>query len=83
MDGLIGSGSRGAFYKRETPDRRYAAWYVESWYEGHHYRFFSLSPWHNAGNGTRYDLEIDARRAVDRFMDVTVPQLREQKVRYG
>jgi hypothetical protein len=73
---------RGAFYKRETPDRQYVAWYVESWYYGHHYRFYSLSPWHLAGSGVRYEQEAEAREAVDRFMDVKVPQLLEQKARY-
>ncbi len=60
-------------YKRESADRRFAAWYIESWYYGHHYRFFSLSPWHTAGSGTRCRTEGEACAAVDWYMDVQVP----------
>jgi hypothetical protein len=54
----VGVESRGSVmserhpaYLRESADRQFAAWYVESWYYGHHYRFFSCSPWHLAGLG--------------------------------
>jgi len=62
-------------YVRESKDTRFAAWYCESWYYGHHYRFYSYSPWHTCGLGTRYDYEDDARRAVDHYMDVVVPEM--------
>jgi hypothetical protein len=61
--------------RRVSADGRFAAWYVESWYYGHHYRFFSCSPWHLAGSGTRYQTEEEARAAVDAYMDVRVPRL--------
>ena len=60
-------------YSRESEDKAFAAWYGESWAYGRHYRFFSYSPWHNCGAGTRYDTEKDARQAVDHFMDVWMP----------
>jgi hypothetical protein len=61
---------RHAEYLRESVDRRFVAWYIESWYYGHHYRFFSYSPWHVAGTGTRYGTEEEARAAVDWYMEV-------------
>jgi len=57
-------------YYRESADKQFAAWYVESWYYGHHYRFFSFSPWHTCGAGTPFQTEQEAREAVDRFFDV-------------
>ena len=62
-------------HRRESVDRQFVAWYVESWYDGHHYRFFSCSPWHLAGTGTRYGTEEEARAAVDWYMDVWVPRV--------
>jgi hypothetical protein len=62
-------------YMRESADRRFAAWYIESWYYGHHYRFFSCSPWHGVGSGTRYRTEEEARAAVDAYMEDRVPRL--------
>ena len=62
-------------YKRESADRRFAAWYGESWYYGHHYRLYSYSPWHTCGNGLRYGSEAAARAAVDAFMDEWVPRV--------
>jgi len=61
-------------YRRASADERFVAWYIESWYYGHHYRFFSLSPWHTAGSGTRCRMEEEARAAVDWYMDVWVPR---------
>ena len=55
-------------YYRASPDKRFAAWYGESWYYGHHYRLYSYSPWHTCGNGTRYETAEEARKAVDSFM---------------
>ena len=69
-------------YYRESPDKRFAAWYGESWYYGHHYRFSSYSPWHTCGNGTRYQTEEEARKAVDTFMDVWVPSVRGEQCKY-
>src|SRR5258706_11683534 len=68
-------------YGRETVDRLFAAWYVESWYYGHHYRFYSYSPWHTCGNGTRYDSEAAAKAAVDGFMDVWIAAALREKGR--
>lgn len=62
-------------YHRETGDKQCAAWYVESWYYGHHYRVFSYSPWHTSYNGSRFEKEEDARAAVDRFLDEQVPMM--------
>ena len=62
-------------YKRESADRRLAAWYGKSWYYGHHYRLFSYSPWHTCGNGLRYGSEAAAGAAVDAFMDEWVPRV--------
>ncbi len=56
-------------YLRVSEDGGFAAWYCESWYYGHHYRLYSFSPWHSCDNGTRYEQEEDARRAVDEYMD--------------
>ena len=66
-------------YRRESDDVRFAAWYCESWYYGHHYRFYSYSPWHTCGLGTRYDCEDDARCAVDQYVDVVVPAMRGER----
>ena len=60
-------------YLRESADKRFAAWFVESWYYGHHYRWFSYSPWHTCGSGLRYGTEAEAKAAVDHFMDVWMP----------
>lgn len=62
-------------YERRSGDNHFVAWVVESWYYGHHYRFFSYSPWHNCGSGTRYASEAAARSAADHFMDVEVPAM--------
>lgn len=68
-------GGKKPGYMRESDDTCFAAWYGESWYYGHHYRFYSYSPWHTSGLGTRYEREEDARRAVDHYMDVLVPEM--------
>jgi hypothetical protein len=73
-------GERQPEYLRESADRRFAAWYVESWYYGHHYRFFSCSPWHLVGSGTRYRTEAETRAAVDWYMEVWVPRVLQEHV---
>ena len=64
-------------YRRDTPDERYGAWYIESWYYGHHYRYYSYSPRHNVGSGTRFETEEAARAMVDWYMDTQVPLMME------
>ena len=67
-------------YRRASADERFVAWYIESWYYGHHYRFFSCSPWHLVGSGTRYRTEAEARAAVDWYMEVWVPRVLQEHV---
>ena len=68
-------------YYRESADKQFAAWYVESWYYGHHYRFFSSSPWHTCGAGTRFQTEQEAHEAVDHFFDVWMLRALREGVR--
>ena len=82
----VGVESRGSVmrerhpeYLRESADRRFAAWYIESWYDGYHYRFFSSSPWHLAGSGTQYGTEEEAWAAVDWYMEVLVPRMVQER----
>ncbi len=67
--------AKGPKYVRKLDNSLFAAWYCESWYYGHHYRFYSYSPWHTCGLGTRYGSEEDAKCAVDHYMDVMVPEM--------
>jgi hypothetical protein len=63
-------GNGEPVYRWESDDGRFSAWYVESWYYGRHYRFYSYSPW-DAGdvNGTRCVDEGDARKSVDEYRE--------------
>ena len=71
-------GQHEPTYSRASDDAQYAAWYNESWFYGHHYRFYSYSPWHTCGNGTRYATEGEARNAVDAYIDEWVPLARQE-----
>lgn len=65
-----------AGYHRETRDGSCRAWYGEhQGWTGRGFIFFSWSPWHTTGSGTIYRTEEEARAAVDRFIDVQMPEV--------
>src|SRR5258708_1981175 len=68
-------------YSRLSLDGHYTAWYapVANTVVGDAFKSCSMAPNALAGSGTIHLLEDAARRAVDYFMDVSVPRQREER----
>jgi len=68
-------------YSRMSLDGHYTAWYapVATTVVGDAFTSWSMAPNALSGSGTIHHEEDAARRAVDYFMDVSVPRLREEK----
>jgi len=77
-----GSGEQSPTYERTSLDGNYTAWYapVGTTIVGNGvFRSWSMAPNALPGRGTNHYQEYAARRAVDYFMDVSVPRQREER----
>ena len=76
-----GFGEQSPTYERTSLDENYTAWYapVTNTVVGNAFTSWSMAPNALAGSGTIHSEEDAARRAVDYFMDVSVPRQREER----
>ncbi len=75
-----GIHARSPAYERTSLDGNYTAWYapVANTVVGKAFKSWSMAPNALAGSGMIHREEDAARRAVDYFMDVSVPRQREE-----
>jgi len=68
-------------YSRRSLDGEYSAWYAPITITGvgGAFKSWSIAPNALPGSGTLYIEEVDAIRAVDNFMEVSVPRQREER----